>query len=85
MNPMPVRELNELLQLDDDAYVNTHEASAFLNFAPDTLSWYRKRVPERGPKFYRLGGKMIRYRMGDLRAYRAGDPNARALPRGSEG
>jgi hypothetical protein len=77
---LSTRELNELLELDDDAFVDTREATAVLGLATDTLAWYRKRAPHRSPKFYRLGPKLIRYRMGDLRAYRNGDPSAYQVP-----
>lgn len=76
-----VREVNELARLEDDAFVNSKEAAAFLNFAPDTLNWYRKCAPERSPKFYKIGSRAIRYRMGDLRAYRNGEPQAYQIPR----
>lgn len=78
---VPARELNELLKLDDDAFVTTREAAAVLALAPDTLVWYRKRAPERSPKFHRLGAKIVRYRMGDLRAFRNGDAAAYQVSR----
>jgi hypothetical protein len=65
------RDINELHALDDDAWVTNPEAAAFLCYRPFTLAWYRSQAPERGPKFLRIGGKSIRYRMGDLRAFAA--------------
>lgn len=64
--------MNELLRLDDDALVDTYDASAVVGLAYNTLNWYRKHAPERGPSFRRIGKAAIRYRMGDLRAYVAG-------------
>ena len=75
------RNLSELNQLDDDAYVTTPEAAAFLVFSVDTLIWYRKRRPDASPKFYRVGARSIRYRMGDLRAFCRLDPKAYLIPR----
>ena len=67
----PVREINELHALHDDALVTNPEAAAFLNYKPFTLAFIRSQRPKSGPAFIRLGGKSIRYRMGDLRAYAA--------------
>lgn len=75
-----VRELNELLQLDDEAFVDTHEASAVVGLAYESLVWYRKRKPVLSPKFYRIGAKIVRYKMGDLRKFRNGDPSGHHVP-----
>ena len=74
------REINELLALDDDAYVDTHEAALVVGLAYRSLSWYRNCNPLRSPKFYRLGPKLIRYKMGDLRKFRNGDPSGHHVP-----
>jgi hypothetical protein len=76
------RELAELHELPDDAYLDTHEASAILRLDYHTLRWYRVRRPDASPKYTIMGDrKSVRYRMGDLRALLAGDPNAYQVPR----
>lgn len=75
------REVNELHQLDDDAYVDTNEAAAILTLTYESLRWYRSRRPNASPKFYTVGGRSVRYRMGDLRAFLKGDPKAYHVPR----
>lgn len=62
-------ELAELHSLPDDALVTTNEAAAFLRLRPHTLRWYRAQACEFAPPFTRIGQRVIRYRMGDLRAY----------------
>lgn len=76
---IPARELNELLRLDDDAFVTTREATAVLCLGEDTLCYYRKLRPHRSPKYVKLG-VVVRYRMGDLRAYVKGDPSGFQTP-----
>lgn len=65
-------ELSELHALPDDALATSQEAAAFLRLKYATLSWYR--CQGCGPKFVRIGQKLIRYRMGDLREYAKGQP-----------
>lgn len=65
-------ELSELHALPDDALATSQEAAAFLRLKYATLSWYR--CQGGGPKFVRIGQKLIRYRMGDLREYAKGQP-----------
>lgn len=65
-------EINELLKLDDDALVDVREAAAVVGLSRHTLAWNRTRAPHRSPKFQRVGPKLVRYRMGDLRAFVAG-------------
>ncbi|EPS9196264.1 helix-turn-helix transcriptional regulator [Pseudomonas aeruginosa] len=60
-------ELRELHALPDEALLNVHEAAAFLRLSPNALNWYRSQ--RRGPTYQRVGPKVIRYRVGDLRAY----------------
>lgn len=79
------RELNELLQLDDDAFVTTKEAAAFLSFQPESLRWYRMRKLHLSPKFQNVGRRSIRYRMGDLRLFAKNDPAGFHAPRPAEG
>ncbi|MGK8477156.1 helix-turn-helix transcriptional regulator [Stutzerimonas stutzeri] len=60
-------ELAELHTLHDEALVTATEAAAFLRVAYGTLAWYR--CQGGGPEYGRIGGKSVRYRMGDLREY----------------
>lgn len=62
-------QINELHRLDDAALVNTHEAAAFLGQKSETLAWNRCHAPHRCPSWQVLGNRLIRYRMGDLRAH----------------
>lgn len=69
---LPIRRdhsIDELYSLHDDAMVNTHEAAMFLGLRPATLVIYRCHRPDRSPPYRRIGGRNIRYRMGDLREY----------------
>ena len=77
-----IREINDLHQLHDDALVNTNEAAALLGYKPFTLAFYRSQAPQRSPAFTRIGGKSIRYRMGDLRSFAAkGQPQSEGVRR----
>lgn len=58
--------------LPNEALVNPKEAALFLNIKEATLAWYR--CHGNGPQFVRLGSKLIRYKMGDLRDYAKGQP-----------
>lgn len=60
-------ELAALHALPDDSLLTPDEAAAFLRLKCGTLAWYR--CEGGGPKFTRVGPKLIRYRLGDLRAY----------------
>ncbi|WP_386339416.1 helix-turn-helix domain-containing protein [Xanthomonas citri pv. citri] len=60
-------ELAELHALPDDSLLTAQEAAAFLRLKYGTLAWYR--CQGGGPAFTRVGPKLIRYRMGDLRDY----------------
>ena len=64
-------QINELHRLEDDALLDTHEAAAFLNYRPSSLNWLRSNQPERSPRFVKVGGRSVRYRVGDLRAFAA--------------
>jgi helix-turn-helix protein len=63
-------ELAELHSLPDKAMAKPEEAAAFLRLKRATLAWYR--CHGGGPKYVRVGPKLIRYRMGDLREYAKG-------------
>ena len=65
-------ELAALHALPDDALATAQEAAAFLRLKYNTLAWYR--CNGGGPAYVRIGPKLIRYRMGDLRAYAKGQP-----------
>lgn len=60
-------ELREFHALPGDALLNVREAAAFLHLSPNALNWYRSQ--RRGPAYIRVGPKLIRYRVADLRAY----------------
>lgn len=65
-------EMAELHALPDDALATAQEAAAFLRLKYNTLSWYR--CNGGGPKYTRVGPKLIRYKLGDLREYAKGQP-----------
>ena len=52
---------------DVDPVWNPVEAAAYIGVSPVTLKDWRAQA--RGPAFYRLGGKLIRYRKSALDAY----------------
>jgi hypothetical protein len=60
-------ELVELHALPDDSLLTPREAAALLRLKYGTLAWYR--CEGGGPAFTRIGPKLIRYRLGDLREY----------------
>ena len=65
-------QVAELHALPDEALATAQEAAAFLRLKYGTLAWYR--CQGGGPKFTRVGPKLIRYRMADLREYAKGQP-----------
>ncbi len=65
-------EIAELHALPDDALATAQEAAAFLRLKYHTLAWYR--CNGGGPRYVRVGPKLIRYRVGDLRDYAKGQP-----------
>lgn len=69
---LDAQELAEIHNLPDDALATAQEAAAFLRLKYNTLSWYR--CNGGGPKYVRIGPKLIRYRLGDLRDYAKGQP-----------
>jgi len=62
---LTLEELIALHSLPNDALATAQEAAAFLRLKYATLAWYR--CNGGGPAFVRVGPKLIRYRMGDLR------------------
>lgn len=72
-------ELAELHALHDDSLLTAQEAAAFLRLKYGTLAWYR--CQGGGPKFTRVGPKLIRYRLGDLRDYARGQPMGEGVRR----
>ncbi|MDX1370144.1 helix-turn-helix domain-containing protein [Pseudomonas sp.] len=73
------QELTELHALPDDSLLTAQEAAAFLRLKYGTLAWYR--CQGGGPAFVRIGPKLIRYRMGDLRDYAKGQPMGEGVQR----
>ncbi|KAF7598592.1 MAG: DNA-binding protein [Candidatus Dactylopiibacterium carminicum] len=72
-------QLADLHALPNDALATAQEAAAFLRLTYGTLAWYR--CQGGGPKFTRIGPKLIRYRMGDLRDYAKGQPMGDGMKR----
>jgi excisionase family DNA binding protein len=54
--------------MNSNAYLNPHEAAAYLRTSVSTLA--KRRLYNSSPKFYRIG-RAIRYRQSDLDAYMA--------------
>lgn len=75
-------ELDALHSLPDDALATAREAAAFLRLKYATLSWYR--CNGCGPAYVRVGPKLIRYRIGDLRTYAKGQPMGAGVKRTSD-
>ena len=69
MKKLTAEQINELLKLDDDALLDTHEAAAVVGLAANTLNWFRSNAPECGPKPHPTSTRTIRYRMGACREY----------------
>jgi hypothetical protein len=59
-----------LAELPDDALLTEHEAAAVGRFSTNTLSAWRRR-PNHPLQWELVGGKYIRYRAGNLKAYLA--------------
>ncbi|MFQ6310180.1 helix-turn-helix transcriptional regulator [Lysobacter capsici] len=72
-------ELAELHALPDDSLLTAQEAAAFLRLKYGTLAWYR--CQGGGPSFTRVGPKLIRYKLGDLRDYAKGQPMGEGVRR----
>lgn len=53
--------------MTDDAYLNEQEVAGLLKISTKTLK--RMRVAGGGPRFSKLGVKLVRYRAGDVRAW----------------
>ncbi len=69
------RPLDELFKLPDEALVDDREAALVLDLNVLTLRNWRSQ--RRGPAHRKLCGA-VRYRMGDLRAFRGDVPTASA-------
>ena len=76
---LTAEELAKLHQLPDDALLTAQEAAAFLRLKYGTLAWYR--CQGGGPAFTRVGPKLIRYKLGDLREYAKGQPMGEGVQR----
>ena len=58
------KAINTIEKNLDDELLTTEEASRFLKLRPNTLEiWRLKGI---GPKFYRISGRTVRYRLSDL-------------------
>lgn len=53
-------------------YLDTHEASNYLGVGASTLE--RWRVNGKGPRFYKLGSKLVRYTQDDLDVFQSKSP-----------
>ena len=76
---LTAEELAKLHQLPDDALLTAQEAAEVLRLKYTTLAWYR--CNGGGPAFVRVGPKLIRYRLGDLREYMKGQPMGEGVQR----
>lgn len=52
---------------DDDRSIDTHEAARLLGLSTFGLAEIRRKGG--GPPFYRVGKRVVRYRLGDMRAW----------------
>ena len=58
------KAINTIEKNLDDELLTTEEASRFLKLRPNTLEiWRLKGI---GPKFYRISGRTVQYRLSDL-------------------
>lgn len=53
-----------------NGWMTTAEAAEYLDVKPGTLEKWR--YLEKGPRYYKIGGKRVRYRKSDLDAFLAG-------------
>lgn len=67
---------------DQEILITTCEAAARLRVAPHTLE--NSRWTGGGPRFYRIGGRLIRYKISDLIAWCGKQPMASTSDRGGE-
>ena len=75
-NPLDVQILPALPQPGD--LVDEREAAAILDCAIATLRNWRSARPRKGPRFRKIGKRMVRYSRADLAAFIAGDDEASA-------
>jgi predicted DNA-binding transcriptional regulator AlpA len=59
--------MNDQPQATDQDLVDERTAARYLALSPHTLGDMRRKG--RGPSFYKLGGKTIRYALSDLNDY----------------
>ena len=71
--------LNTIHNLPNDALITAKEAALFLSIKASTLAWYRSQGL--GPQFIRLGAKLIRYKVSDLREYTKSQPMSEGMRR----
>jgi hypothetical protein len=56
--------MHETREMEESAGLKTPAAARFLNVSPKWL--HAQRVRGTGPKYYRIGPKLVRYRLRDL-------------------
>ena len=64
----PNQDLFAIHTAPDDVLVNTQQAALFLSLTPVTLEVWRATKRQQIP-YIKSGGRNIRYRLGDLRAW----------------
>ncbi len=57
--------------LADHALLDTDELAAWIKIPYSTLTTWRSRNPERGPRWIKLEGSIVRYRVLDVRRWLA--------------
>ena len=60
---------------EHEGLIDERKAARFFSVSAETLRLYRRRG--QGPRFYRIGGRLVRYRMTDLIAWRDTQASAR--------
>lgn len=56
-------------QFDDDDYVDTRVAAGLCGLAVNTVRLWRADGSGRGPRYFKVGGRAVRYRVGDIREW----------------
>ena len=59
----------KLNELNDDRLVTTTYAAKLLGISVSTMKAWRYNSPPMGPPYRKLGTKLIRYRVGDLKKW----------------
>ncbi|MCB1352648.1 MAG: helix-turn-helix domain-containing protein [Rhodobacteraceae bacterium] len=52
----------------EDQFLDTANAAHYLGYSASTLEWWRTLSPRRGPRYYKMAGR-VRYRQSDLDAW----------------